>query len=447
VVFASIGFPARSAGQTAAPGTVTDMLNTLFESPIPFNPNNSPLLSQADYERRSQDSVEGVGIGIGNAISSFPLGASSAGLSYVVDPATGERVLRTTSFGTVFIDRGLTNGRGVFSLGFSYQHGSYDVLQDLDLSEGGGFIVLSQVGDYTNVNYPEVTDPLYPPQVGDLQRAYVKTTADVFTFVGSYGVTDAFDIGWAVPIASLSVHGQSIRYYNGGLDWDLNLPGADGVLGTADDVRAQYPNKVGQIVSYDRKVDATGIGDVMVRAKYAFGPATSQGVAVSVDLRLPTGDEDNLLGAGTAAAKFQLSVSRPLNSVFSLHGSGGYMVGGRADEGNFGAAVDASLLGRKQLTLSFEFLGQVIRDTVSGENLLTSFDGVLGAAQLARRVTVSYGFWDRGNATLLRGAAGLKYQIGRSTLLTASALFRLNEQGYQAKIAPFVGIEHAFGGR
>ena len=133
-----------------------------------------------------------------------------------------------------------------------------------------------------------------------------------------------------------------------------------------------------------------------------------------------------------------------------MHGNGGFTFGGRADEVSFGAAVDASLLSRKQLTLSLEVFGQHIRDTVSAANLLVSFDGgnVTDTTDpLARRLIVSYGFWDRGNATLLRGAAGLKYQLGGNWLLTASALFRLNDEGYQAKVTPFVGIEHSFGGR
>ena len=122
--------PSAARGQTQPiPGeTVTALLNDMFVSPAVFNPAQNPLISEADYRRRSQDSLDGIGIGIGNALASFPLGASSAGFTYVVDPATGERVLKTTSFGAIFVERGLSNGRGVLNVGFAYQHGSYDVL-------------------------------------------------------------------------------------------------------------------------------------------------------------------------------------------------------------------------------------------------------------------------------------------------------------------------------
>src|SRR4029453_18570646 len=119
---------------------------------------------------------------------------------------------------------------------------------------------------------------------------------------------------------------------------------------------------------------------------------------------------------------------------------GGYTFGGRADEANFGGAVDASLLPRKQLTLSFEVFGQMIRDTVTSVGTFTSFDRVSGSDDpLPRRIVAQYGFWDRGSSTLARGAAGVKYQIGGNTLITASALFRLNDNGYQAKVTPFIG--------
>ena len=46
------------------------------------------------------------------------------------------------------------------------------------------------------------------------------------------------------------------------------------------------------------EASATGVGDIVLRAKYAFGDPTKQAALVSTDIRLPTGDEENLLGTG-----------------------------------------------------------------------------------------------------------------------------------------------------
>src|SRR4029077_17425066 len=54
---------------------------------------------------------------------------------------------------------------------------------------------------------------------------------------------------------------------------------------------------------------ATGLGDVVVRTKYRFVGVAGGGMAAGVDLRLPTGDANELLGAGGTEAKLLLIAS------------------------------------------------------------------------------------------------------------------------------------------
>ena len=49
---------------------------------------------------------------------------------------------------------------------------------------------------------------------------------------------------------------------------------------------------------------ASGIGDIVVRSKYRVVDRGAAGASVSVDLRLPTGKSDELLGTGATQAKF-----------------------------------------------------------------------------------------------------------------------------------------------
>ena len=46
-----------------------------------------------------------------------------------------------------------------------------------------------------------------------------------------------------------------------------------------------------------------------MRGKYDFWRATGGGLAVAVDVRTPTGDEENLLGGGGGPAQFQLGAN------------------------------------------------------------------------------------------------------------------------------------------
>lgn len=418
-----------SEAQNAA--TIGGLIDAIFKPESPFNPDGA-LLSLADYQRRQADSREGIAIGVGNALSSFPLGASSAGFTYVTNPATGERDLKAISFGPVFVERALTNGKGVLNFGAAFQAAYFDTLQGLNVKDDG-LPIFSQLGTYADGS-----------GVGDAERVYLDVNSKVFLVSGSYGVTDHFDLGWSIPIVSLSVNARHLRDYNGGKDWDNNLP----------NVRDRYPNKVGTLSLVDKTITANGVGDIVIRGKYALGADSGQRVLFSGDVRLPTGDEENLTGAGKASLRMIAGGSIPLGENGSFNANGGYTVGGLSDEINFSMGAEVAVLPSRQLTLTFDFIGQNLRDTVSTFDQLTSFDGTLPRPQdpqsplvLPRRVITNYGFWDRGATTLLRGAVGAKLAVGKNWLLTGSALFRLNDNGFQAKIVPFIGLEHTWSGK
>jgi hypothetical protein len=427
LVCALAGTATTASAQSTDPNNATTigaLIDGLFKPAVPFNPDGATL-SLSEYQRRQADSREGIAIGVGNALSSFPLGASSAGFTYEVNPTTGERNLRSVSFGPVFVERALTNGKGVFNMGVAFQTAHFDTLQGLNIREDG-FPVFSQLGTYLSDNSP----------VGDAERVFLDVKSKVFLISGSYGITDKLDFGWSIPVVALSVGARHIRDYNGAKDWDADLP----------NVRVLYPNKIGTQTYVDRTITANGVGDIVLRGKYAFGPENGQRLLFSGDVRLPTGDEENLIGSGKASVRMIVGGSVPIGGIGSFNANGGYTVGGLSDEVNFSVGAEFAALPSKQLTLTFDFIGQNLRDTVTEVNNLTSFDRVLGDANnpLARRVVVKYGFWERGSTTLLRGAVGAKLALGGNWLLTGSALFRLNDNGFQAKIVPFVGLEHTW---
>jgi hypothetical protein len=167
---------------------------------------------------------------------------------------------------------------------------------------------------------------------------------------------------------------------------------------------------------------------------------------VAAEVRLPTGDEDNLLGTGKTSARVVAGLSTR-GSTGSVSVNGGYTFGGLTDEFNVAAGAEVALLAQKQLTVSFDVISQTLRDTVVDPEQLVSHDAmgfVNAPPNEPRRVIVSYGFWSRGSTTLLRAAAGAKYHLGNNFLLTGSVMFRLNDQGYQAKVVPFIGLERTW---
>lgn len=374
---------------------------------------------QETYAQQRRDSLDGIAVGLGTALASFPLGASSAGFTYVTDPNTGDRTLKTLSFGPQFLERATTNGRGVFNLGVNFQASSYDTLQGIDL-EDEGFPTYSQLGTFADGS-----------GVGDVFHSRLKVNSRIAVFSGSYGFTDRFDFGWAVPVASVEAHAEFVRDYNGGKDFDNDRPGGP--------IRSFYPNKVGQQTWIDETISASGIGDVVVRAKFGLGPASSQRALVAGEVRLPTGDDENMLGTGKTSFRL-ITGGSAMAGPAAFNVNAGYTFGGLTDEINIAAGTELALLPRKQLTVTLDVIGQTLRDTVTTINDTVVFNQFV----TDRRVIVSYRFWGRGSTTLARAAIGAKYAIANNWLLTASALFRLNDNGYQARIVPFVGLERTW---
>src|SRR4051812_37597129 len=148
LVCALAGTAATASAQSGDATNIGGLIDGLFRPTQPFNPNGSTL-SLSDYQRRAADSRDGIAIGVGNALSSFPLGASSAGFTYLVNPTTGERELKTVSFGPVFVERALTNGKGVLNMGVAFQAAYFDTLQGVNMKDDG-FPLFSQLGTYAD---------------------------------------------------------------------------------------------------------------------------------------------------------------------------------------------------------------------------------------------------------------------------------------------------------
>jgi hypothetical protein len=131
----------------------------------------------------------------------------------------------------------------------------------------------------------------------------------------TYGVSDRLDVGVAVPINRVDVK-ATIVSREGNTCTGIGNPARPGdefacetywiawIQFAAD--QSLYsppvrPNACG--LKAEASGTATGIGDVVVRTKYSLLQSHGGGVAAGVDVRLPTGDEENLLGIAVGAGQ------------------------------------------------------------------------------------------------------------------------------------------------
>src|SRR5207248_6205380 len=90
--------------------------HTAHFSPIEGNDLNNPVVGI----------VQGFNTQMATQFSTFPLGSSTGGLTYVFDESVGTFRRGSSSFGPLFAERALTIGRRKLSAGFNYQRTSYD---------------------------------------------------------------------------------------------------------------------------------------------------------------------------------------------------------------------------------------------------------------------------------------------------------------------------------
>jgi hypothetical protein len=193
---------------------------------------------------------------------------------------------------------------------------------------------------------------------------------------------------------------------------------------------------------------AEGLGDLTVRLKGNVHQSSSGGTAIGLDIRLPTGDEMNLLGTGTAGLQPFVVVSRTFDRV-SPHLNAGYQWNGSSilagnpargesadfpDQVTYAAGADVSVSG--QVTLAFDMLGRYLIDA---ERLRQeTFHALDGKSQFPNVL------FSRQSFNELSSAIGVKVNAMGRLLLDANLLFALDDHGVRDKVTPLVGFEYSF---
>jgi hypothetical protein len=393
--------------------------------------------------------------------ATFPIGNSSGAFSFRTDESTGLPVRSTRSFGPSFGERTLTVGRGRLSTGFTYQHTSFDSFEGEDLDDGAIQFLLphndccpSQVGLQATGD-GNLLNPGFESDIVTV-RLSMKASADTAAFFATYGVTDRLDVGVAVPLVRVDLeataNAEIVR------------------LGTAF-TPLVHTFQTGADVSrraFTEARSASGIGDVMLRTKYNLKQQGAQGLAATFDLRLPTGDAENLLGTGAAQGRVALVASTGSDRI-AQHVNVGYTFSGRSDIGNyigddpllasallpsdtppdeftFNGGVEFAATDR--VTLLGDFIGRTLRNVGRldiGERTFTYTPQ--GQPVLTPPLT-SPSFREfqarQGNLTLGLAAFGAKVNIGARALLAAHVLVPLTQGGLRSRVTTTLGFDYTF---
>jgi hypothetical protein len=324
-------------------------------------------------------------------LAALPIGSSTGGFIYRLNPALGTMERVSDSFGPFFLERAATSGRGQTSVGFTYRHSRFDRLDGRDLRDGTLVTTANRLSTEA--------EPF------DVEMLSLRIAASTYTLFGSFGVSDRLDIGAAVPIVDLSLSGERLNFYRGSV----------------------FQQAIGSAF-------ATGLADVSIRAKYSVAQTDHIGVAAQADLRLPTGSEEQLLGAGSAALHIA-GIASIEHGRFGSHFRAGVAKGGASDETEFGAAVVVAATSR------FNLIGEVFGRRLSA--LARVSDAIAPHPSIPNVTTTRLLPIATGTSTVL-ALVGCKWNLTRTWLLNANVLVPLSDTGLTGRPTPSIALDYTF---
>ena len=378
-VASGISVPARA--QT----TVSDVVGFLV---------TNQAVPTADFER-DRAAAEAARDTISRALlvtlTSAPLATSSSGFLYRLNPQLGTVERATESFGAFFVERALTPGRGRASFGISGTSASFDKLNGQNLRDGTFVTVANRFRD--------------EQAPFDTESLTLEIRSSTMTVFGSVGVTDRLEIGAAVPFVRVSLEGQRINVYRGSTLLQASATGT-----------------------------ASGIADIALRAKYTLVARQNGGIAAATEVRLPTGDEQNLLGTGATSYRF-IGIGSLEQGRAALHGNASVLRGGISPE--WSAAGAASIAVHPRVTVSGEVLSRHVSALHETTLMAAPHPSISGVDTL--RLTAG-----TAATTLTAAVAGLKWNVTGTLVLGGHVSFALAKRGLTAPLTPTIGLEYAF---
>jgi hypothetical protein len=326
-----------------------------------------------------------------SAISQVPISTSSSGFTYRFNPSLGTVERASQTFGPFFVERAITSGGGQASFGVTFQYSSFTSLDGNNLRDGSFVTVANRFRD--------------EPDPFDVETLTLNISTRTATVFGSLGVTDRLDISAAVPLVSMSISGSRQTTYRGR---------------TLLQARAS--------------ATTVGLADMAVRSKYRFTPDGPVTGAAAVEVRLPTGREEDLLGAGETAVRL-LGIASADTGPASVHGSVAMGFGGLGGEWSSGAAV--SYAATPRLTMVGEMLLRRAAGAERVVELIAPHPRIAGVETL-RLVPAG----DRQlTATTV---VGFKWNIAGTWLLHGNVLVPVGQRGLTTRFAPSVALDYSF---
>lgn len=357
-----------------------------------------------------------LGDAIAASASDIPLSASSSGATFRF--VGGLPVRTSSSLGPVFGERAQTLGKGRFLVGANMTGLNFSSLRGVPLD-----------GVILNFSHEDVEPAGLGQPIRENDILQVKLDLDVnllvTTFFATWGISDAIDIGVAVPIVRAGLTGRSTGQF-----FPFGIPTSHFFAGDS-----AHPVLTANATTFGF---TTGIGDIALRMKGRVRSSDRLNVAVMGDARLPTGSEDNLTGAGHLALRGLLLASTRAGTV-SPHVNVGYAL--RTGSGRNDALLVTSGFDQPLSDWATFALDVVSEWQVRANSL--QLPGVVQYDYPVPRSVVPTNIPNMRDHRV-NGSFGAKFRTPGGPIVVANALVPLRVGGLQSRLIWTLGIDGNF---
>ena len=388
-------------------------------------PCSAPAVSLRDRLRASSLTV---GIAGGSAFDALadniadtaarnlPIISASAGYTYRYNPQLEIFERTSETLGPLFLERPDTLGRGKLNVNVSYQYVQFDDFDGRSIKrlEAPDLIVIQEFDSAGNLLR----------RTANRLRYGLKIHSNIGSLSLTYGLLDNLDVNLLVPVIdtdfAAGVHSQVLQ---------MALPGQAFVAA---------PETPRNGIT---RGNAVGVGDILLRAKYAFAEQSGLRSAAGLQLRLPSGNQDDFQGTGDFEASPFLYLSTVLWSRVEPHANLGVDL--RTDnversQARYGLGADVDVT--KRIGVSLAFLGRSqFKESAPASD--TNFLH-LTAAGVQERPLLGVSFDRKDFFDLSFGARAV---VWRQIMVFANGIYALNDDGLRnGTIIPTAGVEGTF---
>lgn len=359
---------------------------------ITMAPPSGPFPSHAaHFTVDSAAQINQLNQNISTQVATFPFSSFAGGFTFEFDPALGTFVKTTESSGPFFAERANTLGAGRFNVQASYTFFKYDTFEGTGLDSLGA----------RALHEPDVLPPPDQRTSFELDEILLDVDVDlkvqILALSTTYGINERLDVGILLPVVKVDMR-------------------VDSRASVAVSPSNPFPtaHQFGPEAPDDSASDsATGLGDVLLRAKYQWLKGDAGNLAAALLVKTQTGDERDFLGTGDVTVRPFLAYSRSLGTL-TPHVNLGYEVN-----------LDDHRKNSVEYVVGFDYL--LSKVTLAAD--------LIGSHELD-----GDGVGDR----IVSGAFGAKWAVLKDWVLSANALIPLNDSGLRSDLIASIGVQHAF---